>query len=80
MGDTKKAEELLKVAEQHSDSLSPGEKTKLWNNLGYLYMSEQNFEKAKPYLERAKTLGSTLATNNLKLMEQLTKAKHVKHH
>ncbi|HJV38635.1 MAG TPA: tetratricopeptide repeat protein [Geothrix sp.] len=71
LGDDRRAEALLKVAEAHADKLPQGSQAKLWNNLGYLYMSRHAYSTARPYLERAKGLGSALAEDNLRVLQQL---------
>jgi len=71
LGDDRQAEALLKVAEAHADQLPQGSQAKLWNNLGYLYMSRHAYSTARPYLERAKDMGSALAKDNLRVLQQL---------
>lgn len=71
LGDARKAEELLKVAEAHADQMPRASQAKLWNNLGYLHMSNRDFAKARPYLDRAKAMNNSLADDNLRVLNQM---------
>lgn len=75
LGDARRAEELLKVAESHANQLPQVSQAKLWNNLGYLYMSNRDFTKARAYLGKARSLGNPLAGDNLRVLQQLEAAR-----
>jgi Flp pilus assembly protein TadD len=71
-GDAASAERWLLEAKANENMLSADSRAKVYNNLGYLYMTTGRYPQARAVLETAdKTYGSTFARDNLKTLNKL---------
>src|SRR5262249_26959932 len=69
-GDQHKAEDSFKSALSHSNELTPSSVARTKSNLGYLYFSNGEFDKAQPLLKDAADAGNTNAANTLTTLDQ----------
>ena len=72
-GNPRKAEQNFNTALAHSDQLSPASVARAKSNLGYLYFSNGEFNKAQPLLQQAAEAGNANAANTLSALGQAQK-------
>jgi uncharacterized protein HemY len=72
-GQTQKAEINLKLALDHSSELTPASVARTKSNLGYLYFTRGEFDKAKTPLKEAADAGNSNAVSTLKAVDQAQK-------
>ena len=65
------AKKHFDIAEKNFDSLNGATKNKLMNNIGTMYLSVGEPEKAIDYFERAEALGNTTAGKNAKISQSI---------
>jgi tetratricopeptide (TPR) repeat protein len=72
-GDQRKAEDSFKAALAHAKELTASSLARTKSNLGYLYFSNGEFDKAQPLLEEAADAGNSNAVNTLTALDQARK-------
>lgn len=72
-GDQHNAEDSFKSALAHASELTPSSVARTKANLGYLYFSNGEFDKAQPLLKDAADAGNSNATSTLNALDQARK-------
>jgi Flp pilus assembly protein TadD len=70
-GNYRDAETNFRIAESNVSKLKPESQGKLYGNMGFMYMTLGEAEKAKEYLTKAQSLGDPNATENLKTLDAM---------